>query len=135
MDLVQQLRRDEGVRHTPYLDSKGILTVGVGRNLRDVPFSDDEINLMLVNDIKDKMKQLSAFNWYNELDEVRKAAVTNWAFNVGVHGLLNFPHAVAAIARKDWATVNSEMLDSQWARQVGDRANRLALQMLKGEWQ
>lgn len=135
MDLVQQLRRDEGVRHSPYLDSRGVLTVGVGRNLRDVPFSDDEINLMLVNDIKDKMKQLSAFEWYNTLDDVRKAAVTNWAFNVGVHGLLGFPHAIAALAKKDWATANTEMMDSAWSRQVGERANRLAKQILTGEWQ
>ena len=31
--LIAELRRDEGVRYSPYKDSKGILTVGVGHNI------------------------------------------------------------------------------------------------------
>ena len=34
--LVQVLRRDEGVRSRPYCDSRGFLTIGVGRNLATV---------------------------------------------------------------------------------------------------
>ena len=135
MDLVTQLRRDEGVRYTPYRDTLGLLTVGVGRCLDRVPFSDDEVNLMLANDIVDKQKQLQQFPWFTALDDVRKAAVVNMAFNLGVHGLLGFPHAIAALAKQDWATANSELLDSVWSRQVGDRANRIALQILSGQWQ
>jgi len=135
MDLVEQLRRDEGVKYTPYRDTRGYLTVGVGRNLDTVPFVDSEVNLMLQNDIAEKQKCLGEFAWYAALDEVRQAAITNMAFNLGVSGLLGFPHMIAALAAKDWATANSEMLNSVWSRQVGDRANRLALQILRGEWQ
>ncbi len=135
MDLVEQLRRDEGVRYTPYRDTQGYLTVGVGRNIDTVPFVDSEVNLMLQNDIEDKQKRLEQFPWYVGLDEVRRAAITNMAFNLGVSGLLRFPHMIAALAVQDWATANSEMLNSAWSRQVGDRANRLALQILRGEWQ
>jgi lysozyme len=90
---------------------------------------------MLQNDIEDKQKRLEQFPWYVGLDEVRRAAITNMAFNLGVSGLLRFPHMIAALAVQDWATANSEMLNSAWSRQVGDRANRLALQILRGEWQ
>ncbi len=134
MDLVQQLRRDEGVRHTPYLDSKGILTVGVGRNIRDVPFADDEINLMLVNDIKQRIQELSEYAWFNGLDDIRKAAIVNMAF-AGIGTLLHFHKMITALANKDWAVANTEMMDSMWSHQVGERANRLAKQILTGEWQ
>ncbi len=134
MDLVAQLRRDEGVKYKPYLDTKGILTVGVGRNIRDVPFSDDEVNLMLVNDIKIRYKELGEFDWFNGLDDVRKAAIVNMAF-AGISTLLHFHKMITALANKDWATANSEMMDSMWSHQVGERANRLAKQILTGEWQ
>lgn len=134
MDLVQQLRRDEGVKYRPYLDSKNILTVGVGRNIRDVAFSDDEVNLMLVNDIKVRYAELSHYDWFVGLDDVRKAAIVNMAF-AGIATLLNFHRMITALANKDWATANTEMMDSKWSRDVGERANRLAKQILTGEWQ
>lgn len=134
MDLVTQLRRDEGVRYRPYLDSKGILTVGVGRNIRDVPFSEDEVNLMLVNDIKVRLHELSAYPWFQGMDEVRQAAIVNMSF-AGIGTLLHFPHMIAAIARKDWKTAAEELMDSLYAKQVGERADRLSKQLLSGEWQ
>lgn len=41
----QQLTVDEGVRARVYSDTIGIPTIGVGRNLRDVGLSQDEISL------------------------------------------------------------------------------------------
>jgi lysozyme len=35
--LIAELRRDEGVRYSPYNDTKGIPTVGVGHNLNAKP--------------------------------------------------------------------------------------------------
>jgi lysozyme len=135
VNLIEQLRRDEGVRTTVYLDSVGIPTIGVGRNLRDVGLSDSEVDFLLANDIQRAEDGLSGFAWYQGLDEVRKAAVTNMAFNLGVSGLLHFPHFIAALAKQDWTTAAAEMANSAWAGQVGARAKRLEQQILTGEWQ
>jgi lysozyme len=51
MDLIEQLRRDEGVRLHPYTDTVGKLTIGVGRNLADMGISDAEATVLLQNDI------------------------------------------------------------------------------------
>jgi len=140
MDLVEQLRRDEGVRYTPYLDSLGFSTVGCGHKILPdehfvYPMTDGEVNKLLLSDIRDKQLQLAAFPWFVTLDDCRAAAVTNMAFNVGVHGLLGFPHAISAIAAQDWQTAHDELLDSKWATQVKARATRIATQILTGEWQ
>lgn len=135
MNLIEQLSRDEGRRNRVYTDTVGKLTVGVGRNISDVPFSDDEIDLMLANDIKRAQDGLSAYPWYTALDPVRQAAVTNLAFNLGLHGLLGFPHFLAALAKQDWPTAASELANSVWATQVGARAARLEQQIATGEWQ
>lgn len=135
MDLLQQISRDEGRKYRLYLDSRGIPTAGVGRNLRDVAFGDDEIDLMLANDIKRAKTALSSFSWFAGLDEVRQGALINMCFNLGFLGLLHFPHMISALAKGDWQTASNEALASDWAKQVGDRATRLAKQLLTGEWQ
>jgi lysozyme len=134
MDILEQLRRDEGVRNKIYTDSLGIPTIGVGRNLRDVGLSDTEVNFLLTNDVVRVQEELDSFAWYQGLDEVRKGALTNMAFNLGVAGLLHFPHLLAALAKADWVTAAQEMADSKWAAQVGPRALRLEQQILTGEW-
>lgn len=134
MDLVEQLRRDEGVRAKPYTDTVGKLTIGVGRNLTDVGISDTEVNFLLTNDIARVQAQLEPFAWYQALDDVRKGAIENMAFNLGIGGLLHFPHMLAALQKQDWVAAADEMANSEWAKQVGDRARRLEQQILTGQW-
>jgi lysozyme len=134
MDLIEQISRDEGRKARIYQDTVGKWTGGVGRNLSDVPFTDDEIDLMLANDIKRAQDGLSQYQWFMAMDSVRQAAMINMAFNIGVNGLLHFPHMIAALAKQDWTAAAAEMANSQWAHQVGDRATRLEQQIVTGEW-
>jgi lysozyme len=56
-------------------------------------------------------------------------------FNMGVGRLSGFKNFLAAMAAGDWKTARNEMLDSTWAKQVGARAQRLAIQIDTGAWQ
>jgi len=134
MTLIEQLSRDEGRRSRVYTDTAGKLTAGVGRNISDVPFSDDEIDLMLANDIARVQTALAQYSWFSALDPVRQGAMLNMAFNLGVAGLLHFPHLLVALARQDWPVAVQEMAESAWAREVGARATRLGHQILTGDW-
>ena len=55
------------------------------------------------------------------------------AFNLGMPKLKQFAKMLGAIENKDWVNVASEMLDSRWAEQVGNRASRLSEMMETGE--
>lgn len=134
MDIYEQLRRDEGERLKPYADTVGKLTIGVGRNLSDDGISEAESAALLVNDVDRVRAQLAPFAWYVALDDVRRGAVENMAFNLGTASLLHFPHFIAALAKQDWPTAAAEMANSQWAQQVGDRATRLEQQIATGVW-
>ena len=48
-DLIEQLRRHEGVRSTVYKCTAGFETIGVGRNISEsgLGLSDDEIDYLL----------------------------------------------------------------------------------------
>lgn len=131
--LVQQLKVEEGVKLKPYLDTKGILTVGVGRNLSN-GVSDDEAMLMLANDIAANIKFLSQYAWYNAESDVRRAALVDMCF-MGPDKLLHFVKMIAALGVQDFATAKAEVLNSQWYKDVGvTRGNRVATMIETGAW-
>ena len=128
--LQHQLPIDEGMRTKPYRDTVGKLTAGVGRNLDDVPFSADEIALMLENDIRRAEQGARALvPTFDTLTEERKAVMVNMTFNMGRAGLANFVHFLEAVDEGRWDDAATQMLASKWATQVGPRAQRLAAAM------
>ena len=134
LDVVRaQLRIDEGVRDKPYHCSAGKLTIGVGRNLDDKGLKADEIALMLDNDILDAERDARAlFPSFDTLSVNRRAVLVNMAFNVGRDRLAGFKKFRAAVEAGEFYKAADEMLDSQWAKQVGLRAARLSMQMREG---
>jgi lysozyme len=132
--LEEQLMRDEGVYYKPYRDAVGKLTIGVGRNLDDTGITKEEVMFLLRNDIARARSQLALrLPWSSALDPVRRDALTNMCFNLGIGHLLAFRNFLGALEAGDYAAAALEMLDSVWARQVGPRAHRLALQIQTGQ--
>jgi lysozyme len=135
--LSAELTRDEGVVPYAYTDSLGYLTIGVGRLIdkrRGGRLRADEIALMLKNDIDEKALELDAkLGWWRKLDPVRQRVLANMAFNLGTDGLLKFKNTLAAVQAGRWSDAADGMLQSLWAKQVGQRARRLAEMMLTGE--
>lgn len=130
--LKAELSLDEGRRSRIYTDTVGKVSGGIGRNLTDKGFRDNEIDLMYQNDIADAESWLDRnLSWWRALDPVRQRVMMNMAFNMQGR-LLGFVKFLAAAKRGDFATAQSEMINSTWAHQVGDRAKRLANMMLNG---
>lgn len=135
--LQAQLIVDEGRRKRMYLDTAvpPRWTAGVGRNLSDRDFSDDEIALMLKNDIAIVERELDRqLPWWRKMTDARQNALCNLAFNLGVPRLLGFKKALAAMQAERWASASDELLDSTWCRQVGRRAIRIAAVIRSGEF-
>lgn len=126
MSLAERIELHEGRRNRPYRCSEGKLTVGVGRNMDSVPFSDDEIDLMLENDIKRARAGAETFLAYQSINEVRRGVITEMVFQMGVAGVGKFKKFLDAAYLHEWHTAHNEMLDSKWARQTTKRANKLA---------
>lgn len=131
--LRSQLERHEGLRLKPYRDTVGKLTIGYGRNIEDVGISRDEADFMLDNDIDQVEVHLNTVDEYLDLDDVRQSVLANMCFNLGFYGLMGFRRMWKAIARKDYQEAARQMMDSQWARQVGSRAVELSEIMRTGE--
>jgi len=135
-ELIEQLKRHEGIKLTPYKCTSNKLTIGVGRNLEDVGISEQEAEMLLQNDIQEAVKQLKErFPWTLELDEVRFAALINFTFNVGIGTVSKFKNAMALLKAKKYDMAADEFLQSRWAEQVGQRAIEVTEQIRTGEWQ
>jgi lysozyme len=132
--LKQQIRMHEGVEYKVYLDTKGISTIGVGRNLEGRGLSADEVDYLLGNDLDICVDELNkSFKWYAGLDDIRKRVLVDMAFNLGMPRLKGFVKMLEEIKKENWSEAAIEMLDSRWADQVGNRASRLSEMMETGE--
>ena len=136
MTALQQIMRHEGFRSKPYVDTVGKLTIGYGRNLGDTGISKKEANYLLRKDYQTaKADARSVFgNAFDVLNRPRQAVIVNMAFNLGLSRLKRFKRMLRAIRRGNYVVAAVEMLDSRWAKQVGDRATELAKQMRTGRW-
>lgn len=131
--LIQQLRRHEGERLKPYRCSSGKLTIGVGRNLDDRGITAAESAYLLNNDIDRIWVEVeSRMPWIRQLNEARQRVLLDMAFNLGIDGLMKFRNTLATIRAGDYQKAGVMMLDSLWAKQVGNRAQRLAVMMQTG---
>jgi len=135
--LQKQLRIDEGQvkkknRHVVYQDSEGHDTVGIGR-LVSRGFSNAEVTMMLHSDINDAIADLRRkFWWFDNLDDIRQEVVINMVFNLGIDRFSGFRKTIDYISQEEFILAAAEMLDSEWAVQVGNRAQRLSRMMASG---
>ena len=134
-NLIAQLKRHESLELKPYKCTSGKLTIGVGRNLEDIGITEQEAELLLLNDIGRVKQELVNDQWYMDLDPVRKAVIENMSFNLWYPSLKKFQAMIASISEGDYETASKEMLDSRWSKQVGQRSIELAEQMRTGQWQ
>ena len=133
MTIEERLSQEEGRKNKPYTDTVGKLSIGVGRNLTDVGLSDDEIDYLLANDIKRATVSLNtALPWWTSLDSVRQKVLLDMCFNMGINSLLEFHNTLSFMRAGDYNSAANGMLNSLWAKQVGIRADKLAVMMRTG---
>lgn len=131
--LIEDLERDSPPRLKPYKDEGGKWCIGVSRNLTDNGISREECNLMLHNDIDAVEKALNrAFPHWQKLSEGRARALANMCFNLGLPRLLQFRVMLQALEWERYNEAADAALDSRWAVQVGERAERIAELLRKG---
>lgn len=132
--LYRELIRDEGKRLTPYQDSLGYWTVGIGHLLQPgeprTPITEAQCRDYWIGDVADAEARLNAIlpGWRN-LSEVRQRAMVNLSFNLGWK-LAGFKRFLAAMEREDYVSAGQHLGDSLWARQVKLRAPRI-IHMIK----
>lgn len=103
-------------------------TVGWGRCLDTHGILEAEADVMCANNDLDATADLQGIfvSKWAALGPVRQAALIDMRFALGGAGFREFHVMVTALLNQKWTYAARALLDSKWARQVGQRAKDLA---------
>lgn len=124
-----------GKRFVKGMTLVGNLTIAIGVNLME-GFDAEEVIWVSTHRAQKKIDELVVFSWYTAQDEVRQCALADIAFNLGVNGLLHWPHFLSYMSDKNYPAAYKEIVgNSVWVGQVHlERAQRIEGMILTGQW-
>lgn len=137
--LRKMIIGDEGIRYTPYKDTLGIWTGGVGYNLEAHGITTEQIDTWrqtgipeaLVWEWFDECRDAAivccsqVFQPFGELPDDAQRVLVDMAFDL-MYELRDWPLLRRAVAEHDWHRAGNEILRSEFAREAPERAQRLA---------
>ena len=130
-DVMAFIKSNEGVRYTPYRDSAGLWTVGVGHLIGDgtvLPpemnrrFSPEEVDAMFVRDYDRHKKAAEKIPGYNNAGKEGQAGLIDMTFNMGPDWYKTWPNFVKNLSMGNISGVIHSMVGSSWFNQVKGRA-------------
>jgi len=140
------VEKHEGRRHKRYFDTANPprATIGVGFNLdrpgakgriaalgvnyaklraAEVELTDSQIDLLFAKDLQVAIDNArKAVANFDELPTDKQIVVVDMVFNLGLTGFKAFKKLINALKEEDWERAASEMTDSDWYGQVGNRS-------------
>lgn len=147
-DLMETIKRHEGVKHSIYLDpSKKNYCIGAGFNLNrsnskqliesvggnydlimrgKQKINNKQVDQLLKMDIERSISDAKKFiPNYNNLHTDAKFVLVNMAYNMGINKLMGFKNLKTALLNYDYELASREMVNSRWMNQVGNRGVEL----------
>ena len=143
--LQEELAEDEGCKYEIYLDHIGYKTFGIGHlckatdpeNDMDVgtEVSKERVDECFEADIAMTIEDCNIlYSNFKDIPEEAQLVLANMMFNLGRPRLSRFLNLKAAVDTEDWMEASAQMMDSKWAKQVPNRAERLCSRMEKLSW-
>jgi lysozyme len=127
--LVKELERDEGQVLHAYKDNLGYWTIGIGRLIDKAKgggISEAEAHYLKMNDVIKVRKQLDTeLPWWRTLDPVRRRALQNMCFQLGIGGLKKFTTSLGHIEQHNYSAAGATLRKSLWYKQTKNRAERV----------
>lgn len=133
MMLKNDIAKRPALRFTLYKRLHIRMVMSIGRDFENHGISEVEAMTMLNNDIERVKQEIKGrLPICLTLNDKRYEVLVNMCFNLGINRLLKFKRMFAALDMTDYPEAAREMLDSRWARQVGNRSKELAEKMRDG---
>ncbi len=146
--IVDRVIGHEGKEEKMYKDTKGIPTIGVGFNLKRKDsdellkqvganprriksgrekLNDKQIKRLLRHTLAESKNDAKLLvKNFDTLPENVQGVLIEMVFNLGKYGLSKFKNFLNYIQNKQWVKASKEMLNSAWAKQVGNRSKTLS---------
>ena len=133
----EMVKLHEGLRLQKYTDSVGFPTIGYGHlieNNESIPdtISKQEADKLFDSDFTHHKQAAERIKGWKKATEAQKAALIDLTFNMGPSWVDGFPKFKAAFAEGDYQKAGEELRNSQWASEVGRRADTI-INLIKGK--
>ena len=134
--LREQLEVDEGCVYEIYNDHLGYPTFGIGHLVKEsdpeqgqslgTAVSSERVAEAFESDIQSVLRDCNVlYSDFHNLPEEAQQVIANMMFNLGRPRLSKFAGMKRGVDARDWNQAADEMVDSNWYRQVTNRADRL----------
>ena len=134
--LREQLEVDEGCVYEIYNDHLGYPTFGIGHLVTEsdpeqgqslgTTVSSERVAEAFESDIQSVLRDCDIlYSDFDDLPEEAQQVIANMMFNLGRPRLSKFAGMKRGVDARDWNQAADEMVDSNWYRQVTNRADRL----------
>ena len=134
--LRKELELDEGCKHETYLCSQNVVTGGIGHMITEwddekylevgVEISDEQVKAWFNKDIELVLNDCELlYDDFDHLPEEAQLIIANMMFNLGYPRLKKFVKMKAAIDQRAWNEAANQVIDSNYYRQLPNRAGRL----------
>jgi len=126
---VELITKEEGFKGVMYTDHLGNWTIGHGiTNMTE----EESAAVVAIRAAKIADKWREEYEWFHRLTEVRQAVLVSMVYQLGWAGVGKFKNMLEALEDGDYNRAAEEGLDSRWARQTPQRAERAMHMMLIG---
>lgn len=129
------IKGHEGLSLKAYNDSRGFNTIGYGHlNIENYPSIDKQTaDKLFDRDIDHALAEANKLPEFGKLDPVRRMAIVDLIYNMGRGKFTNFVKTRQLLAEGKYPEAAQELLRSDYAGQVGDRAKEVAALIKSGD--
>ena len=134
MSLIENIKESEGYRASVYKCTEGYDTIGYGFAIKDLKLS-EEVSEIILKEKLDKLKEGvdRNFKWVKNMPVKGQDVVYEMCYQLGIVGFSKFKRTISLLQLQDYSGASREMLDSKWAKQTPNRANKLSEEIYKLE--
>ncbi|WP_086236251.1 glycoside hydrolase family protein [Campylobacter devanensis] len=139
IELINELKREEGFRDRVYQCSEGVDTIGYGFNVKYLskdelalnggfiePMSEEVATKILEAKVSKLIKSVDeVYSWIDNLPEVVKIGLYDMIYQLGIKGFGSFVNTQKYLKSLDYSKAIENIKNSKWAKQTPRRANNL----------
>ena len=139
LELINELKREEGFRDRVYQCSEGVDTIGYGFNVAYLtkyelalnggfiePMREEIATKILESKVSKLIKSVDeVYSWIDNLPEVVKIGLYDMIYQLGIKGFGSFVNTQKYLKALDYPKAIENIKNSKWAKQTPRRANNL----------
>ena len=135
-ELKEQIKEHEGFVPRTYSDSLGKRTIGFGHLCvepeqwdDDKEYTREELERVFDKDFEEALKNAETLIGDRPVNFVAKQVLIEMVFQLGIGGVGKFKKMWSALDNEDYGEASFQMMDSLWAKQTPNRAEKLSQKM------